>query len=66
MTVTSTPATTTNDVVQILGNGDVKVGDASSKIGFYGKAPAAQPTAASITDYATLKVALQNLGLIGA
>lgn len=66
MPSTSTPATTTTEIKQVLGNGDVQITDANGKVGFYGKAPAAQPTAASVTDFATLKVALQNLGIIGS
>ena len=34
-------------------------------LGFFGATGVVQPTAASVTDYASLKVALQNLGLIG-
>lgn len=46
-------------------SGTVIAGSANSTIGFYGVDPVAQPTSASVTDFASLKVALQNLGLIG-
>jgi hypothetical protein len=65
MTISSTPATTTSGVVQYT-NKDIAVGDTGGTVGFFGTAPVAQPTAASVTDYASLKVALQALGLIGA
>jgi hypothetical protein len=65
MATSSTPAVQTTATTQFVGQ-DVKVGSAAGTVGFFGKTPIAQPTSASITDYATLKVALQNLGLIGA
>ena len=65
MSVTSTPAVTTSDTTQFVGS-EVKVGSTDGKVGFFGKAPIAQPTSASVTDYASLKVALQNLGIIGS
>ena len=34
-------------------------------LGFFGILGVTQPTSASVTDYASLKVALQNLGLVG-
>ena len=44
----------------------VKVGErATQTIGFFGSTGVTQPTSASVTDYASLKVALQALGLIG-
>lgn len=65
MTTTSTPAVNETATTQFVG-GDVLVGDNAGKVGFFGKAPVVRPTSASVTDYASLKVALQALGLIGA
>lgn len=49
------------------GTAGTKVGyTATETVGFFGSTGTAQPTSASITDYASLKVALQALGLIGA
>lgn len=45
----------------------VKIGlKTSETLGFYGATGVVQPTSASVTDYASLKVALQALGLIGS
>jgi len=44
---------------------DVLVANAAGRVGFYGQTPAVRPTGASVTDFATLKAALQALGLIG-
>jgi len=65
MSSTSTPAVTTTSDTQFVGP-QVQVGGSTGTVGFFGVAPVAQPTAASVTDYASLKVALQALGLIGA
>lgn len=64
-TTSSTPATVTSPVVQFLGQ-DVMIGSAVGTVGAFGVDPVAQPTSASVTDYASLKVALQALGWIGA
>ena len=34
-------------------------------LGFFGLPGVTQPTSASVTDYASMKLALQNLGLFG-
>lgn len=65
MASTSTPAETTTVNNQFVGQ-DVQVASADGTVGFFGATPVAQPTDASVTDFATLKVALQNLGLIGS
>jgi hypothetical protein len=59
------PAVTTGSNASFVGS-DVIVGLEGAKVGFYGTEPVVQPTSASITDYATLKAALQALGLIGS
>lgn len=57
--------TVSSPVVQFVGQ-NINVGSAAGTIGFFGVTPVVQPTSASVTDYASLKVALQALGLIGA
>lgn len=65
MATSSTPAVTTTGTTQFIGP-DVQIGESAADVlGFYGKTPVVQPTSASVTDFATLKVALQALGLIG-
>lgn len=64
-TVVSSPSVTTAPVVQFVGE-DIMIANATGTVGFYGKNPVVQPTSASVTDYASLKVALQALGIIGA
>ena len=45
----------------------VQVGNSPAEtLGFFGSVGVVQPTSASVTDYASLKVALQALGLIGS
>ena len=63
-TETSTPAVVTSPVVQFLGQ-DVQIASATGTVGAFGVTPVTQPTSASVTDYASLKVALQALGWIG-
>lgn len=46
--------------------GTIVAASTSETLGFYGNTGVVQPTAASVTDYASLKVALQALGLIGS
>jgi hypothetical protein len=41
------------------------VGASTSSLGFFGATGATRATSAAVTDFATLKVALQNYGLIG-
>lgn len=53
-------ATTT---VQFIG-GEVQIGGLGGKIGFFGATPLGQIAGISVTDFATLKTALQGLGLI--
>lgn len=67
MTTTTVSGNTvvTSGVVQYVGP-DVQIGDVGGTVSFFGKAPVAQATSASITDYATLKLYLQSIGLIGA
>ena len=45
---------------------DVQVASDDGKVGFFGKEPVVQIASAAVTDYATLKAALQAYGLIGA
>jgi hypothetical protein len=67
--VKQSAAVLTKNVVadqNLTAKGDVKLGTtAANKLGFFGTAGVVQPTSASVTDYASLKVALQNMGLIG-
>lgn len=44
---------------------NLAVGASTSNIGFFGAAVTARAASAAVTDYASLKVALQNYGLIG-
>lgn len=46
--------------------GTIIANKTTETLGFYGNAGVVQPTSASVTDYASLKVALQALGLIGS
>lgn len=65
MSTSSTPAVTLTPTVQFLGQ-NVLAASEDGTVGFFGVTSVAQPTAASVTDYASLKVALQALGLIGS
>ena len=58
VTTVTTPST------QFVGQ-DIQIASATGTVGFFGVTPVVQPTSASVTDYASLKVALQALGLIG-
>jgi len=42
------------------------VGAAGGSLGFFGTSPAPQATAAEVTDFASLKTALQAYGLVGS
>lgn len=55
--------TVTTTVVQFIG-GEVQIGGTGGKVGFFGKSPIGQLAGIGITDFATLKVGLQGLGLI--
>ena len=63
-TITSGNTVVTSPVVQFVGP-DVILGSSNGSVSFFGKTPVVQIPAASVTDFATLKVALQNIGLIG-
>lgn len=41
------------------------IGTAGGTLGFFGVTGATRATSAAVTDFATLKVALQNYGLVG-
>ena len=62
---TSTPSNVDVEQTQFVGP-EVLVATADGKVGFFGTTPIVQPTSASVTDYASLKVALQNLGILGS
>lgn len=61
---------TNNPSVLTAGNlnaaGTIVANHKNETLGFYGVTGVAQVASASVTDYASLKVALQALGLIGA
>lgn len=59
---------TSNNPMVVTGGtfGSIVANATTETLGFYGNAGVAQPTSASVTDYASLKVALQALGLIGS
>ena len=61
---TSTPAAVTSPMVQFLGQ-DVQIASPTGTVGAFGVTPVTQPTSASVTNIATMIVALQNLGWIG-
>jgi hypothetical protein len=42
------------------------VGTSAGSVGFFGTTPAAQATSAAVTDFASLKSALQSYGLVGS
>jgi len=76
MAITSTPATTTTDVAQTVGNPDaligvkgtapeITIGNAAAKVGFYGTAPLAKQTGVAVSA-AGVHAALVALGLIAA
>jgi hypothetical protein len=64
-TQASTPSTVETSQVQFVGP-EVLVANADGKVGFFGVTPVVQIASADVTDYATLKAALQSIGLIGA
>jgi hypothetical protein len=49
-----------------VGSTTLRLGVTGGTVGFFGGAGAVQATSASVTDYASLKVALQDYGLIGS
>lgn len=49
-----------------VGPSALHLGTASGSVGFFGATPATQATSAAVTDFATLKTALQAYGLIGS
>ncbi len=49
-----------------VGATTTRVGLSGGTVGFFGGAGSAQATSAAVTDYASLKVALQDYGLIGS
>ncbi len=63
-TVVAGVTTVSSPAVQFLGQ-DVQIGGASGTVGAFGADPVVQPLSADVTDYASLKVALQALGWIG-
>jgi hypothetical protein len=42
------------------------LGAATGAVGFFGATPTTQATSAAVTDFATLKAALQSYGLVGS
>jgi hypothetical protein len=42
------------------------IGASTAVIGFFGATGSTRATSAAVTDFATLKVALQNYGLVGS
>ena len=44
----------------------VTVGGAAGSVGFFGTTPTTQATSAAVTDFASLKTALQAYGLVGS
>lgn len=64
-TVISNPTTVSSPVVQYIGP-DAQLGSGVGTVGAFGNDPVSQPTSASVTNFATLKTALQNLGWIGS
>lgn len=48
-----------------IGSTSLRLGVTGGTMGFFGHTGTSRPTSASVTDYASLKTALQNIGLIG-
>lgn len=48
-----------------IGATALRLGVTGGTMGFFGHTGTARPTSAAVTDYASLKTALQNIGLIG-
>ena len=63
--VSGGPVEIKTDQTQFLGP-EVLISNATGKVGFFGAEPVVQPTSASVTDFDTLKAALQALGIIGS
>lgn len=57
---------TGTDSALTVGGTTLKLGLTGGTIGFFGAAGAVRATSAAVTDYASLKTALQNYGLIGS
>jgi hypothetical protein len=68
--ITATAGSVNSATGGVLGSGassTTRIGTgANALVGFYSATAVVQPLSAAVTDYASLKVALQSLGLIGA
>lgn len=57
---------TGSDSALTVGSTTLKLGVSGGTLGFFGAAGVTRATSAAVTDFATLKTALQNYGLIGS